>query len=101
MVTEQVTIQMEILIKLIDFTMVNIKLLMRLEQICSSLQKEGWIFISNQHYPGELQQSVFYRHPNTSRIVIDVYEEYLLIFKNKKLVKREHVPLASAATPPT
>lgn len=86
---------------LIDFTMVNIKLLMRLEQICSSLQKEGWIFISNQHYPGELQQSVFYRHPNTSRIVIDVYEEYLLIFKNKKLVKREHVPLASAATPPT
>lgn len=81
--------------------MVNIKLLLRLEQICSGLQKEGWIFISNQHYTGELQLSVFYRHPNQSRIVIDVYDDYLLIFRNKKLVKREHVPLKEAAAKPT
>lgn len=83
------------------FDMINFKLLLRLEQICSGLQKEGWIFISNLHYPGELQQSVFFRHPNKSRIVIDVYENYLLIFKNKKLVKREHVPFTEAAAKPS
>ena len=83
------------------FDMINFKLLLRLEQICSGLQKEGWIYVSCLQYPGELQQTVYYRHPNQSRIVIDVYENYLLIFKNKKLVKREQVPLKEAAAKPT
>lgn len=94
-------IQKSFMIMQHHFDMINFKLLLRLEQICSGLQKEGWIFISKLQYPGELQQSVFYRHPNQSRIVIDVYENYLLIFRNKKLVKREQVPLKEAAAKPT
>lgn len=72
--------------------MVNIKLLLRLEQICSSLQKEGWIFVSRQKRSFRPKESVYYRHPNNSRIVIDVYGEWIFIFRNKKLIKREHIP---------
>lgn len=76
--------------------MINTKLLLRLEQICSSLQSEGWIYISTLQYPRELLKSVFYHHPNGSRITIDCYEENILIFKNKKLVKSEKIPLNMA-----
>lgn len=74
----------------------NTKLLLRLEQICSSLQSEGWIYVSKLQYPRKLLKSVFYRHPNGSRITIDCYEESILIFKNKKLVKSEKIPLNMA-----
>lgn len=80
--------------------MVNIKTYLRLEQICSSLEREGWIFISRLGRNDGPECSIFYRHPNNSRIVIDVYKEWIQVFRNKKLVKTEHIPCAPTAAKP-
>lgn len=76
----------------------NVKLFSRLEQICSCLEKEGWIFITRLNWSsGSIPIiSVYYRHPNKSRIKIHVYEERIDMYRNKKLVKREYFPFPNA-----
>lgn len=69
----------------------NVKLLLRLEQICSGLQSEGWIFIGRSMTYPDGTFYVKYRHPNGARMSVDCFANDILLFRNKKLVKREHV----------
>lgn len=70
----------------------NIPLLMRLEQICSSLQSEGWVYVGQANFGTCGKNIVKYRHPNGSRISIECLDNSLVLFKNKKCIKKEIVP---------
>lgn len=69
----------------------NVKLLLRLEQICSGLQSEGWIYIGRTTTFPDGTFTVKYRHPNGARMSIDCYARDICLFRNKRLIKRVHV----------
>ena len=64
----------------------KLKSLSRLEQICSSLQKEGYVIV------GKMESVRCLRHTaNGNRITVLATNDYVAMMKNGRVVKREKI----------